>query len=137
MITAVFDTNVVVSGMLSPHGPPGIIVDRLRSGALRAVLDDRIFDEYREVLLRPRLRLPKAEVRIVLDAIRTHAHYVDIPADLDTTGYSDPDDALFLACARVAGVCFVTGNLRHYPKRLAGSVQVLTPTDYLAQTRKH
>lgn len=135
MITAVFDTNVIVSGMLSPHGPPGIIVDRLRSGALRAVLDDRIFDEYREVLLRPRLRLPKGEVRIVLNAIRTHAHDVDIPADLDTTGYPDPDDALFLACARAVGVCLVTGNLRHYPKRVAGNVQVLTPADYLTQTR--
>ncbi len=50
---AVFDTNVVVSGMLSPHGPPGRIVDRLRSGTLTAVLNDCIVAEYAEALMKP------------------------------------------------------------------------------------
>ena len=34
---AVIDTNVLVSGVLSSAGPPGRIVEWLRSGVLRAV----------------------------------------------------------------------------------------------------
>jgi len=131
---AVFDTNVIVSGMLSPHGAPGRIVDRLRCGDLTAVLDDCIFAEYAEVLARPRLGLPKGEVRLVLDAIRRRAHVVDAAA-VDTDDLPDPDDAPFLACALAAGVCLVTGNLRHYPKRVIGKVDVLTPAAFLKKCR--
>ena len=70
MNRAVFDTNVVVSGFLSPAGPPGRIVEWMRNGSVRAVLDDRIMAEYAEVLARPVFRLPVAEVELVLAAIR-------------------------------------------------------------------
>jgi len=36
--------------MLNPSGPPGRIVDLLRSGALEMVVDDRILSEYTDVL---------------------------------------------------------------------------------------
>ena len=49
----VVDTNVIVSGILNPHGPPGRVVDALLSGNNSALHDDRILSEYREVLLRP------------------------------------------------------------------------------------
>ena len=68
-----FDTNVVVSGFLSPAGPPGRIVEWLRNGEVQAVVDDRIMAEYAEVLARPVLRLPVAEVELVLASIRTRA----------------------------------------------------------------
>ncbi len=131
MKTAVFDTNVVVAGMLSPHGPPGRIVDGLRIGEQTAVLDDRVFAEYEEVLARPSLGLPQDEVRIVLDAIRRHAHPVDAAADEAVDELPDPDDAPFLVCARAVGVVLVTGNLRHFPGRIARDVQILTPAAYV------
>ena len=46
----VVDTNVLVSGLLSPFGPPGRIVDLLQAGGLRLAADDRIEAEYRDVL---------------------------------------------------------------------------------------
>ncbi len=130
---AVFDTNVVVSGMLSPHGSPGRIVDCLRCGTLIAVLDDCIFAEYSEVLARPKLGLPKGEVRLVLDAIRRKAQFVEALPEFDPAGLPDPDDAPFLACALATGVCLVTGNLRHFPKRVVGGVEVLTPAAFLTR----
>ena len=66
MNKAVFDTNVIVSGFLSPHGFPGRIVDWLRAGAVKAVWDDRIIAEYSEVLGRATLGIPLREVQIVL-----------------------------------------------------------------------
>ncbi len=132
MTRAVFDTNVIVSGFLSPAGPPGRIVEWLRAATIQAVLDDRIAAEYAEVLARPRFGLPADEVSLVLAAIGAAAFRVDVGAQHASPGLPDPDDAPFLECARAAGVPLVTGNLRHYPRTKARGVAVLTPARFVA-----
>jgi predicted nucleic acid-binding protein len=132
MNRAVFDMNVVVSGFLSPAGPPGRIVEWLRNGGVQAVLDDRIMAEYAEVLARPVFRLPVAEVELVLAAIRTRSFWVEAAAQHLAHDLPDPDDAPFLECARTAGVPLVTGNIRHYPKIAAKDVTVITPAQFVA-----
>jgi predicted nucleic acid-binding protein len=133
MNRAVFDTNVIVSGFLSPAGPPGRIVEWLRSGIVQAVLDDRIAAEYAELLARPRFGLPCGEIDIVLAAIRLGAARVEVGPRDRAEGLPDPDDAPFLECARAAGVPVVTGNVRHYPKSVARAVAVLTPVQFVAR----
>jgi uncharacterized protein len=135
MIRAVFDTNVVVSGFLSPTGPPGRIVEWLRNGQVQAVVDDRIMAEYAEVLARPALRLPVTEVGLVLASVRTHAFSVEAAAIHMAHALPDPDDAPFLECARTAGVPLVTGNLRHFPRSVAKGVNVLAPAQFVASLR--
>ena len=132
MNRAVFDTNVVVSGFLSPAGPPGRIVEWLRNGEVQAVLDDRIMAEYAEVLARPVFRLPVAEVELVLTAIRARSFWVEAATAHMVRGLPDPDDAPFLECALAAGVPLVTGNLRHFPKSSAKDVTVITPAQFVA-----
>ena len=132
MTRAVFDTNVVVSGFLSPNGAPGRIVEWLRNGSVTAVLDDRIAAEYAEVLVRPAFQLPGSEVRIALDAIGARAEWIEVRAQDLVRGLPDPDDAPFLECARAAGVPVVTGNLRHYPRSLVREIAVLTPAQFVA-----
>jgi uncharacterized protein len=132
MNRAVFDTNVVVSGFLSPAGPPGRIVGWLRAGSIQAVLDDRIAAEYAEVLSRPVFELPVADVDLVLAAIRAQALWVEAAPGHTLKGLPDPDDAPFLECARTAGVPLVTGNTRHFPKPCAREVAILTPAQFVA-----
>jgi len=136
MNRAVFDTNVIVAGFLSPAGPPGRIVEWLRAGHVQAVLDDRIAGEYTEVLARPMFRLPVAEVEIVLAAIRARAFWIEAAAAHAARGLPDADDAPFLECARAADVPLVTGNIRHFPKLMAGDVKVLTPAQFVAAMGK-
>lgn len=50
----VLDTNVVVSGVLMPMGPPGHLLDLVLTGEVTPVIEPRVAGEYREVLLRPR-----------------------------------------------------------------------------------
>lgn len=135
MNRAVFDTNVVVSGFLSPMGPPGRIVEWLRLGEVQAVVDDRIMAEYAEVLARPVFRLPLAEVEVVLARIRAQAFPVEATAAHLTPDLPDPDDAPFLECAKTAGVALVTGNVRHYPRTATRGVKVLTPAQFVASRR--
>lgn len=130
MNRAVFDTNVLVSGFLSPHGPPGRIVEGLRAGTFQAVLDDRIFHEYAEVLARPNFGLPQSEIEIVLNIIREKAFHIE--SFHMARGMPDQDDAPFLECAQAADVPIVTGNLRHFPKSVCGEVKILTPAQFMA-----
>ena len=132
MNRAVFDTNVVVSGFLSPAGPPGRIVEWLRNGEVQAVLDDRIMAEYAEVLARPVFRLPVVEVELVLAAIRARSFWVEAGAARIVRGLPDPDDAPFLECVLASGVPLVTGNLRHFPKSAAKDATVITPVQFVA-----
>jgi putative PIN family toxin of toxin-antitoxin system len=135
MSRAVFDTNVVVSGFLSPVGPPGRILESLRNGSVQAVMDDRIAVEYAEVLKRPRFGLPGSEVELVLTAIRTRAFWIEAAATRTVRGLPDPDDAPFLECALAAEVPLVTGNIRHFPKSAAQDVAVITPAQFVASLR--
>ena len=132
MNRAVVDTNVVVSGFLSPAGPPGRIVEWLRNGEVQAVLDDRIMAEYAEVLARPVFRLPVVEVELVLAAIRARSFWVEAGAARIVRGLPDPDDAPFLECVLASGVPLVTGNLRHFPKSAAKNATVITPAQFVA-----
>ena len=54
MIQIVLDTNVLVSGLLSPLNAPGRIIDALQIERIQLAIDDRIFLEYGEVLRRPK-----------------------------------------------------------------------------------
>jgi putative PIN family toxin of toxin-antitoxin system len=56
MMNIVLDTNVLVSGLLSPFGPCGRIVCMVSSGELTISLDARILAEYEEVLCRPKFK---------------------------------------------------------------------------------
>ena len=135
MNRAVFDTNVVVSGFLSPAGPPGRIVEWLRHGGVQAVVDDRIMVEYAEVLARPAFQLPLDEVGLVLAAIRSRSFWVEAASHHLVCGLPDPDDAPFLECALAANVPLVTGNIRHFPKSVAKGVTVITPAHFVAAPR--
>lgn len=134
MPRVVLDTNVVVSGILSEHGPPGWIVDLLAAGELAAVYDARILAEYRDVPTRSRLNLTTARVQVLLNVIQDTGIPVapmPWPAPLP-----DPDDEPFLACAKMALIPLVTGNLRHFPKHLRFDVEVLSPRRFLDKLRR-
>lgn len=46
-------------------------------------------------------------------------------------GLPDPDGAPFLECAWAAGAPLVTGNIRHFPKSIAKTALVLTPSQFV------
>ena len=127
----VLDTNVLVSGVLNPHGPPGRLVDRDLAGELVPLVDDRILGEYAEVLRRPRFGFRADDVKILLSFVRTVAEPVLARPLADAL--PDPDDLPFLEVA-VSGnaAALVTGNPRHFtPGGRAHRVRVVLPREAL------
>jgi len=65
----VIDTNVFVTGLLSPFGACGEIVRMVSSGELTLSFDARILSEYDEVLRRPRFGFEEEKVAAFLGYI--------------------------------------------------------------------
>lgn len=126
----VLDTNVLVSGLLSPFGPCGKIVRMVSSAELTLSFDARILTEYKGVLLRPKFRFEKDKIDALLDHIEHRGRTVassPLPHSLP-----DYDDEPFLEVAITAqAVCIVTGNQIHFPPDLCMGVTVFAPHDFL------
>ncbi len=126
----VLDTNVLVSAVLTPHGVSARVLDAVLTGAIELALDDRILDEYRQVLARPRFGLPPRAIHDLLAFLQGVAeHVVAKPA---TDPLPDEEDRPFLEVAQTASAMLVTGNARHFPARVRRGLQVLSPADLLA-----
>lgn len=128
---AVLDTNVLVSGLINPHGSPGRIVDLVRVGVLRVVVDDRILAEYRDVLAREAfLRyFSKQDREDILDYLDSSARH--IAPRLVLPPLPDPGDTPFLEVAVSEGVPLVTGNAGHFPPERRRNCEVLSPAECL------
>ncbi len=126
----VLDTNVLVSGLLSPFGPPGRIVQMAAAGEVSLCFDARILGEYREVLLRPTYGFSPRQVEALLEQIR--AAGVAVAAAQLPCPLPDPDDDAFLEVA-ISGAAevLVTGNPRHFPARLRAGIRVVSPAEFL------
>ena len=118
MTFAAIDTNVLVAALLTKHA------DAATARVLRASLDGRvamlvsaeILAEYREVLARPKLQLPAAQVAEILAAAEQSG--VGTGRVASEWAFPDESDRVFYEVAlagRVFGAMLVTGNLRHYP----------------------
>jgi putative PIN family toxin of toxin-antitoxin system len=127
----VIDTNVLVSGVMNPHGPPGRIVDRALAGAFTVLYDDRVMSEYREVLARPRFRFNPADINALLDFIEVTGEPVagrQLPIVLP-----DSRDLPFLEVAAAGRAdALITGNTKHFqPRRGQHEVTICTPAEFI------
>ena len=127
----VLDTNVLVSGLLTPFHAPGEIVRMVSAGLLQLCYDARILTEYKQVLWRPKFDFDPAAVEALLDQIKAAGH--SVVAQPLKKSLPDHSDEPFLAAA-VAGkaASLVTGNLRHYPSTEFQGVRIFSPADFLS-----
>lgn len=129
----VIDTNVLVSGIINPHGPPGRIVDAVISERLIVLYDDRILGEYRAVLRRPVFGFSRTDVDALLEFIERSGQAVS--ADALSLLLPDASDLPFVEVATSGQAdALITGNSKHYkPKRGALELKVVAPSDFLKE----
>lgn len=127
----VVDTNVLVSGIINPHGAPGQIVDAIVNQALTVLLDDRILSEYRSVLVRPFLSFREADVHTLLDFIVFAGEH--ILARRTNIVFPGRTDLPFLEVAITgAAAALITGNMKHFRPTVGNhSIKVCAPADFL------
>ena len=132
-IRVVLDTSVLVAAARSLNGAAYAIVSRLPEGAFIPAISVSLFEEYRELLLRPEHRLNRSthQVEAFLDNLVAFAHLQEV-FFLWRPTLPDPDDDLVLEVAVAAGCRYiVTHNLRHFRGVEEWGVTALTPGDFL------
>jgi putative PIN family toxin of toxin-antitoxin system len=122
----VLDTNVLISALLNPNGHPASIINLILSDELILLFDNRIMDEYRQVLSREKFNFDAALYEPLLDYISDNGIFV--VAQPFKSPHVDKDDAAFYEVALSAQADWlITGNTKHFPKEKL----IITPACFI------
>jgi putative PIN family toxin of toxin-antitoxin system len=112
-LKVVYDTSVVVSAALKAYGTASTLLSLALTRQVTLYMSQPIFQEYQEVLERPKFRLPIDTIAPLLGAIRRTAVMVT-PKHRVSVSPDEPDNR-FLECAPVVHADYlVTNNTRHF-----------------------
>ena len=134
----VLDTNVIVSALIGNSYPRQVVFEYVLSKKVEILLSNTIFQEYVEVLRRPKFYqyprfITKAEIVLnKLDELATRSI-----TDLKLSIIKDEPDNRFLELA-VSGVAdfLITGNSRDFLLRNYESVKIVTPEEFVIQMQQ-
>lgn len=126
----VIDTNVLVSGLINPHGNPATIIRMVITKKVRIILDSRVFHEYESVLKRPRFGFCPDDIQALLLFFKHEGMWIVPPPVLNNL--PDPSDRPFFELAYHSKVPLITGNVRHFPE----GIIVVTPAKYIEKLKK-
>ena len=128
----VADTNIVVSGLLKSNSPSGNILRLILNGKIRLGIDNRILDEYREVLNREKFGFDRESVDNILDEIE--AEGINIISEPTGITLPDDEDLPFLEVAINGNIkILVTGNTKHFPKKKYRHVNIYSPREFIKE----
>lgn len=131
----VIDTNVLISAAIKPAGLQRTVLLLAITKPARFYVSRPILEEYRDVLLRPELKIRKGLRQQLLQLIKDHSYLVVPSRRLEVT--SDPDDNIFLECADAARADYlVTGNQKHFP-RFWKKTKIITHREFIGLTAPH
>lgn len=135
----VLDTNVLLSALISPHGPPDTIYRAWRAAQFELVTSTAQLDELRRVSRYPKLKaiLPPHRVGAMVNNMQRAVILKLLPNLPAGVELSDPSDA-FLFTMALGGEAdyLVTGDRRAGLLQLgsAGRTRILTPAAFCNET---
>ena len=135
MISAVLDTNVLVSGTVTASNSPGKILDYWLAGQFELVVSIHIIDEIKRTLQKPYFRdkLTFEAIAEFIDLLQNEATVIPITILVNNVA-THPEDDLVIAAAVSGQVDYlVTGDgplLRKVGNSYKG-VKLVTPSDFL------
>ena len=126
-VYAVFDTNVLVSALMSKRddSPTVLLLNHVLDGRIVLVYNEEIVSEYQEVLHRDKFEFSDERINTVLEMVKTGLCLEPTPSGIS---FPDADDAVFYEVALSKEDSYlVTGNQKHFPK----TPIVVTPAEML------
>jgi|SRR5579884_2849827 len=136
----VLDTNLLVSGLISPAGTPNHLLRLWQADAFVLLVTPALQEEITEVLARPGIRrhfaLTTTEVEQILTRLSLAAEMVQPITSLPLSCRDPKDDMVLAAALGGKADYLVTGDqdlLVLAPDPRLGSLRILTPAACLAQ----
>ena len=129
MIYAVIDTNVLVSALFTSNMESATVkvVEAVQSGRITPLYTEEIYNEYLEVLNRPKFHFSQQTINQYLEVmINEGLHAERVPCK---EHFPDPKDVVFYEVALSKEDAYlVTGNKKHFPQ----TPIVVTPAEMMA-----
>ncbi len=127
----VFDTNILISALLSLRGSPFCCLSLAKEGIVQSVTCQEILHEFQEKL-EVKFDYSSLRARTAADEVRDFSRLVVITNTLEVVN-TDPDDDKVLECAVVGGAThIVTGDRRHLlPLGSYQGISIATAADFL------
>lgn len=128
----VFDTNILLSALLSLTGNPFRCLALAKVGAVQSVTCQEILHEFQEKL-EVKFAYSPQRAHAAADEVRNFSQLVVLTHTLKGIT-TDPDDDKILECAVVGGAThIVTGDHRHLlPLGSFQGISIVTATEFLA-----
>jgi len=114
----VFDTNILLSALLSTNGNPFRCLALAKIGQIESVTCQEILDEFAEKLL-AKFKFSEEMTQVAVEEVRKFSRVVEISGTLRTVP-DDSDDDMVVECA-------VIGNATHI---VTGDKHLLALTSY-------
>jgi putative PIN family toxin of toxin-antitoxin system len=111
LVRSVIDTNLFVSGLLSPKGYPAQLVNLWDNKEIDILISKEIFHEYTEVIHRFE-KIPVGRRQKLLEQIGDNGVWVEVHEEIDLIK-QDPEDDKFLECAVSGDADFIVSGDRH------------------------
>ena len=137
MQKVIIDTNIVVSSLIQKSYPHYIVFDCVLEGYVQMCLSKALFDEYCEVLSRPKFsNIPHFDVnaKIVLNRFNKIALFYQPKISLNII--KDKNDNKLLELADESNADFlITGNYTDFNMTQYNNSQILSPRSFLERFR--
>jgi len=131
----VLDTNVIISALISPSGPPAEIISHWESDEFEVVISPPLLDELGRALHYPRVKKhlsrSQGEVVALTERFRRVAIVVEYQLTLEVIE-EDPADNRVLECAVAGGAAYiVSGNDHLLQLKKYKEIVILKPAEFV------
>jgi len=137
-VRVVLDTNTLVSGVISPGGPPRRLLDGLRAQVFESCSSPTLLAELLDVLSREKFAARLAQAGLTPQGIVAELRrlaYMVAPQEVPRVIEHDADDDHVLACALAGRADLIVSGDKHL-HRLGGhynGIPIVTPAQALQQ----
>ncbi|CCQ59135.1 putative toxin-antitoxin system toxin component, PIN family [Crocosphaera watsonii WH 8501] len=109
--TVVFDTNILLSALLSPNGKPFRCLALAKIGQIESVTCQEILDEFAEKLLL-KFQFSEDMTQLAVDEVKSFSRLVSITGNLKAVP-DDPDDDMVIDCAVIGKATHIVTGDKH------------------------
>ena len=109
--TVVFDTNILLSALLSPNGKPYRCLALAKIGQIESVTCQEILDEFAEKLLL-KFQFSEDMTQLAVDEVKSFSRLVSITGNLKAVP-DDPDDDMVIDCAVIGKATHIVTGDKH------------------------
>lgn len=128
--TAVFDTNILISALLSTNSNPFRCLALAKIGQLESVTCQEILNEFCEKLV-IKFKFSQEMAQAAVEEVRRFSRLVEISTELRVVS-ADPDDDMVVECAVVGGAThIVTGDKHLLSLGKYQEIAIVTATEFL------